>query len=313
MPEIPQDRLTSVKRIACIGEVMIELTPAAESTLNFGVAGDSYNTAVYLKRLLGTGCDVDYMTALGTDAFSDRILAEMGGHGLGLSAVERRSDRLPGIYAIATDDSGERSFTYWRSESAARTLFVEPCEVPLARLQDYDLVLLTGISIAILPEATRGALVGAIKDFRTSGGILAYDSNHRPRLWATGADAQVWNRDFWGLADIALPSVDDEMLIFGDDNESDVIARLIRFGVGFGALKRGPEGPYDFSGMVTGATYPAAARVIDTTAAGDSFNAGYLAGLVAGKGQEAALRQGHDLAAQVIGHRGAIVETALSG
>jgi 2-dehydro-3-deoxygluconokinase len=48
-------------------------------------------------------------------------------------------------------------------------------------------------------------------------------------------------------------------------------------------------------------------EVLDTTAAGDSFNGGYLGALLSGKGQVAALEAGHVLAARVVQYRGAII------
>ena len=80
--------------------------------------------------------------------------------------------------------------------------------------QLYALVL-SGISLAILPAATRNALLQTLDVFRSEGGTVAYDSNHRPQLWESREEAQDVNNRMWALTDIALPSVDDEMAIFG--------------------------------------------------------------------------------------------------
>ncbi len=296
---------SKVKRIACIGEVMLELSAPVGGDVQLGVAGDTYNTAVYLKRLLGADHEVDYVTALGTDAFSDRILTEIDRHGLGQDAIERRATHVPGLYAISTSETGERSFTYWRSDSAARTLFTEPCEISLARLAEYDLIYLSGITLAVLPPVIRTALAAFLTSY---AGVFAYDSNHRPRLWESAEMARATNKTFWGLADIALPSVDDEMEIYGDADEDAVVARLQSFGVTFGALKRGATGPRDLSGQTRGLSFAPADTVIDTTAAGDSFSAGFLAGYIQSGTMEAALQAGHTLAAKVVGKRGAIAD-----
>ncbi len=296
-------------KIACIGEVMIELVTQGATGAQVGVAGDSYNTAVYLARALGPAARVSYVTALGTDSFSGRILAHMAHHGIAADHVERRADKMPGLYAIETDDTGERSFAYWRSDSAARTLFAEPCTVGLDRLKEFDLVLLTGISMAILPAEMRQSLLRALDDYRAGGGRLAYDSNHRPRLWEDADTAREVNAACWRRADIALPSVDDEMAIFGDRSEAEAVARLRGYGCRDGALKRGAKGPLALDPDVPEQTFAPAAKVVDTTAAGDSFNAGYLAARLAGQSVSDAMRAAHDLASHVIGHRGAIVPT----
>ena len=299
--------MADFKRVACIGEVMIELIAGAGNAAELNVAGDTYNTAVYLARVT-EGLRVDYVTVLGEDRFSDRILQHMDENGIGTGAVARHPSRTPGLYAIETDEAGERSFTYWRSASAARTLFGEDGRTPLEVLRNYDLVLLTGISLAILSPEQRARLFDGLDAYRAGGGLVAFDSNYRPHLWNDADLARRETEAMWRRTDIALPSVDDEMALFGDADEAGVLARLASFGVTRGALKCGSDGPVDLGPAHARPDVQAATRVVDTTAAGDSFNAGYLAGLVAGVPPAEAMVRGHDLALKVIAKRGAIVD-----
>lgn len=287
---------------------MIELIAQDNGRAILGVAGDTYNTAVYLARKLrATGKQVSYVTALGTDPYSDRIIRAIENHGVRTAHIERRAELLPGLYAIDTDIQGERSFSYWRSNSAARTLFTEPCEISLASLDTFDLVFLSGITMAILPADIRGRLINWIDEFRSKGGTIAYDSNHRPRLWESVDVARQTNAAMWARTDIALPSLDDEMLLFEDLNSSAVVARLRKLGVRRGALKQGAEGPLILSDQRVLTDLPAVDRVVDTTAAGDSFNAGYLSAVTLDLDEQTAAKTGHQLAAQVIQHPGAII------
>ena len=112
---------------------------------------------------------------------------------------------------------------------------------------------------------------------------------------------------FWALTDIGLPSLDDELALYGEPDEAAVLARLAAAGVRRGALKRGPEGPRPLGAAGPLPAFPPAARVVDTTAAGDSFNGAYLAALVRGLPEADCLAAGHALASEVIGHPGAIV------
>ncbi|MCG7521439.1 sugar kinase [Ruegeria sp. Ofav3-42] len=295
-------------RIACLGEVMIELIAGPDNTASLGVAGDTYNTAVYLSRCLRDSAhEISYVTALGSDPYSDRIVSEMRSHGIDASFVERRENQMPGLYAIETDAEGERSFHYWRSAAAARSLFQSPCKVTLESLHRFDLVNLSGISMAILPQTVRDQIIGWVDVFRENGGTIAYDSNYRPRLWESVHAARQINDAMWARADIALPSADDEMSLYGEASAEEVVNRLRTAGVTRGALKQGADGPMDlFSGDTLFQTEPVA-KVVDSTAAGDSFNAGYLAALARGESSLEAVRAGHELAAQVIQHPGAIV------
>lgn len=296
-----------IRKIACIGEVMIELRPAEADTFKASVAGDTYNTAVYLSRLLTeTEVTVSYMTALGLDTLSDQIVEDATLHGLMTDMIERRPDKMPGLYMIHTDQSGERSFSYWRDTSAARTLFSPPCNVSLNALGQFDLVVLSGITMAILPATMRDELIESAAAFVCGGGTLAFDSNYRPRLWEDIEIARSVTERMWGLADIALPSLDDEMALFGDENRYAVVERLSCSGAVRGALKCGAEGPFDLATRHA-PTLPPVQNVVDSTAAGDSFNAGFLAAHVQGLGDPAAARAGHTLATHVIGFPGAIV------
>ena len=298
-----------IRRIACVGEVMIELVTDDGGGARLNVAGDTYNTSVYLARLLGSAASVSFVTALGQDRFSDRILAHMTAHGVGADYVERRNDRSPGLYAIDTDRQGERSFTYWRSDSAARTLFSEPSRVGLDVVEGFDLVYLSGITLAILPSCVRLRLMGCLDRFRAGGGLVAYDSNHRPRLWGSVAEARETNLAMWSRTDIALPSVDDELEIHGENGEGQVLDRLRGLGLRAGALKRGAAGPVPIDTLTGEPAFAPVDRVVDSTAAGDSFNAGFLAETVLGGGQFTAMRAGHALASKVVCAAGAIVPT----
>lgn len=295
-------------KIACVGEVMIELIANESDQAKIGVAGDTYNSAHYLNQILAPhSIETSYVTTLGDDSFSDRIAKKITASGIDTSLVDRRTGGMPGLYAIETDADGERSFAYWRSASAARTMFQEPCGVPLSELDKFDLVMLSGISMAILPPETRENLMHWLDAFRAKGGLFAYDSNHRPSLWENLDVARDTNAAMWRRTDIALPSIDDEMALFGDMSEGEVLARLKSYGVTRGALKRGEKGPLDLTSWAPLQQADTASKVVDSTAAGDSFNAGYLAACVLSKPSETALAWGHRLAAHVVTRRGAIV------
>lgn len=288
-------------KVACIGEAMIELSIRDNET-KLGVAGDTLNTAVYLKRS-APQIEVDYITRLGSDPFSDQITAFIQEQNLGTEAIETSDDRHPGLYAITTAPDGERSFTYWRNQSAAKELFQSPNGPCFNCLDKYDALYMSGITLAILPDDTRTALLGYLTK---SGQTLAFDSNYRPALWPTQSKAQTVIEQFWHRADIALPSIDDEMLLW-DQSEKEVIARFAVLGAD-GALKRGSHGPLSL-GPIDEAkvSFQPSPKVVDTTAAGDSFNGAYLAARLTGLSQEQALLAGHRCASHVVQYPGAIV------
>ena len=278
---------------------MIELSLRG-STADVGVAGDTLNTAIYLKRE-APEVTVDYITCLGDDPFSDQIEDFIQQQGIGTGAIQRIPGKSPGLYAITTSETGERSFTYWRSAAAARDLFQTDGGTNFDCLAAYDLIYFSGISIAILPHEVRLALLHWLAHHSTR---FAYDSNYRPRLWEDANAARQVTQALWARADIALPSIDDEMDLF--EESAQAVTQRFENGGNTGALKRGEVGPLSLGSPVA-QSYTAAPHVIDTTAAGDSFNGGYLAGILTGKTQAEALMQGHTCAARVVQHRGAII------
>ena len=298
-----------ISTIACIGECMVELSLGSNAAENcvLGFAGDTFNTAVYLKRAAGSQVEVSYVTAVGQDALSDRMVNLFVEEQLNVDHVIRHPDRVPGLYAISTDSTGERSFTYWRDPAAAKTLFDAQCEVDIEQLSAFDMIYFSAITLAILSDEARTRLLQWLPDYRRRGGLVAFDSNYRPKLWASQEAARECVTLAWSTCDIALPSADDEMDLFGDQSPRDVLSRIRGCGVQHGSLKNGETGPLLFDEGQTTGPLPKAGRVVDTTAAGDSFNGGYLAALAQGRSPGEAAVQGHTTALHVIGHHGAIV------
>ncbi len=290
---------------------MLELAPAGGNQFELGVAGDTYNTAVYLKRLLkASDVDVSYVTAVGDDPNSARLMEALHEEGINASYVAVREGMSPGLYMISVDSSGERSFSYWRSAAAARTLFDPEFPEVISDMSEFDLVYLSGISVAILPAESRTILKTKLADFRQNGGVVAFDSNYRPALWDSADVARTEITEFYRQADIALPSVDDEALLFDDQDSDDALKRFKELGVKCGALKRGSSGPVSLDGAEVAVPNVASDLIVDSTAAGDSFNAGFLAGFMEGRTAKECMLCGHELAARVIQHRGAIIEAS---
>ena len=294
-------------RLLAIGEVMAEIRPGAEGGFVLGFAGDTYNTAVYAAREMRHPGNVGYVTRIGREPLSKALLEQAAAEGLDVGHIAVDDDRNIGIYAVATDAHGERSFSYWRSQSAARRLFA--VEETALFMPPAEIIYLSGITLAILTPAARSRLFDRLAELReTNGTKVAFDSNFRPALWEDPATARASMDRMWDLTDIALPSMDDEMAISGVDAESAVIDRFAGRTWDGVAIKRGVRGPVSpFIAPSDMPDFPPAEAVVDTTAAGDSFNAGYLAAFLNGAGEIDRMRAGHRLAARVVGSPGAIM------
>lgn len=289
-------------RVAALGECMIELSRRADGALDTAFGGDTLNTAVYLARL---GVSVDYLTALGEDRFSAEMIDAWRTEGVGTDHVFRVPGRLPGLYMVELDKSGERHFVYWRDSSPARELFIRP-EAPV--LAGYDTLYLSGVSLAIWGAEGRAAFFRMAEAFREIGGRIAFDTNYRPRLWPDADTARAAFDRMLKLSGLVFPGVADLRALFGDSDAETVIERCRRDGAREIVVKLDKPGAL----VVTAderVEVPAelVEHVVDTTAAGDSFSAGYLARRLRGASLADSARSGHRLAARVIQYPGAII------
>jgi 2-dehydro-3-deoxygluconokinase len=290
-----------VARIICCGEGMLELSRRGEQW-DLGYGGDTLNTAIHLKRL---GHDVAYLTALGSDPFSEKLREDWEREGLDTSLVLTHPTRNAGLYTITTDQAGERNFAYWRENSAARDTFdLADMEVRRKAIEGCDLFYFSLISAAILPDNGRIALILLANTVRDEGGLVAFDGNYRPLLWQNVETARSIRDAGVRSADIGLPTLDDERALSGAPDADTVAAHWNGLGCKETIVKLGAQGCRLPDGTVIKPRE--ALAPVDTSGAGDAFNAGYLDARLRGLDPSAAAQAGHALAGWTIMRPGAI-------
>jgi 2-dehydro-3-deoxygluconokinase len=281
---------------------MIELSRGEGDGWRLGHGGDTLNTAIHMARM---GCDVRYLTALGDDPFSTTLRTDWAKEGIDTALIQTDASRMPGLYAITTDAVGERSFAYWRGQSAARrTLSLPGSGAVVAAAADADLLLFSLITLAILEEEGRERLFDLAARVRAGGGRVAFDGNYRPRLFADRDEAQDLCRRGIAVCDIGLPTLEDEMMLEGVTSAEAVQARWRGLGATELVVKLGGEGCLLTQvGLVPPPQFLAPR---DTSGAGDAFNAGYLAARMQGFAPAEAAIRGHRLAGWTVMRPGAI-------
>lgn len=310
-----------MKKIAIIGECMIELNgePFGDMLQTYG--GDTLNAAVYLSR----GCElnsedkpisISYVSAMGTDPLSDGMISRWQVEGINTDLVLRDEKRTPGLYLIQVDEQGERTFLYWRDQSPARYLLQHSGFKSVEKsLSNMDMVFVSGISLAILPSDDRVKLLSVLRGLKSQGVEVAFDSNYRPALWPRDDQhtVRMSYQAMYQTTDLALVTFDDEQVIWGDKTPQETIERLHQLGVKNVVVKLGEQGCLvgDEKRNYPVPTLPIES-VVDTTSAGDSFNGGFLSCYLVDGSIEESCQRGNALAGAVIQHRGAIIPKSVT-
>jgi 2-dehydro-3-deoxygluconokinase len=302
-----------VSKVICVGEVMVELARGSDGRFGLAFGGDTFNTAVYLAR---AGTEVGYATALGDDTFSVGILDLARAEGVDTSAVIQVRGRNPGLYLITTDEAGERSFHYWRDSAPARMLFeLDGWQAVAGQMVEAKAVYFSGITLSLYSNAGLGRFLATLEMVGEAGALRVFDGNFRPRGWAGDLGrARTVFAEALKRASVALPTFEDEAALWGDASPAATIERITTYGVAEVVVKNGAGGALVHAeGRTFEVPVGRVVSPVDTTGAGDSFNAGYLAARLSGASPEAAAEEGHRLAGEVIMHRGAIIpRTAVS-
>ena len=296
-------------KICCVGEPMIELSGLNEKMgLPFvNVAGDTLNTAVYLKRILGKYGDISYLTVLGKDPLSIRIQDFIKGENINVGFVRVATGKNCGIYLIQNDQNGERTFHYWRENSAARTLFQS--EIDFECLESADIIYLSGITLAILSQKSRDKLITWLGG-RGQQKTILFDINFRKNLWHNLDDARRLIKMAMKSATLCFPSTEDLSAVFGLFEGLEFLKEYCKNSNEFCVVKKGgdlaPEIISNKGESIHHTRFKTLDKVLDTTGAGDSFNAGFIGAYLMGEGLSNALCFGSDLAIKTLKNKGAI-------
>ena len=295
-----------MKNIYFIGECMVELRAMSAATLHQSFAGDVYNSAVYLKRCFPQ-VTTSVVTALGQDNLSKKMLERFESEQINTQLVFAHDTKVPGMYYIETDEHGERSFIYWRNDSAAKKVVDFLDADALEQLSQGDMFFFSGISLAIIEESAREDFWKVVKQLKDAGVKIVFDPNYRARLWNSVEETKEQYHLAFTFADITLPGVEDLTTLYDVHSVEAVVEYLKPYQIEEIVVKNGPESVVTKEGgTLQSHTIIPVTNVVDTTSAGDAFNGVYLGARLSDKSISSAVQLAAKAAGTVIQQPGAI-------
>ncbi|ASG67882.1 2-dehydro-3-deoxygluconokinase [Francisella halioticida] len=301
----------SQNKLLAIGECMLEISGqiqlGSQAKLNFG--GDVLNTALYYARLDG---EVSFLTALGDDNFSNQMISHWNTENIDTSKILKIKERVPGLYAIQTDNQGERSFYYWREQAPIKDLFYHLATKDLNQYdQEHKYLYFSGISLSRWDDKQLEIFANWLKAFRNSGNDkeIIFDLNYRPKCWQSKEQTRVYLNRILKYVTIVLTTFDDEELLFNASNYQQTLNRYNSFNIPIVVIKHGTNPTVlQYRNQISLIKAKKIVTPVDTTAAGDSFNAAFLAAFANDISLKASINFAQIFAAEIIQHQGAIID-----
>ncbi|GAA6203680.1 sugar kinase [Thalassotalea sp. SU-HH00458] len=293
---------------------MIELNQAptqfdSKQKILLSFAGDVYNSATYLKRCFNN-IGAYLVTALGKDQYSSSMREQLKSENINCEFVFSSDTKIPGLYSIHTDEDGERTFHYWRNDSAARYIMDFLNTDIIEQLKKFDMFVFSGISLAIIPPAKLNDFWEMLNELKKAEVKIVFDSNYRSKLWKSKKEAISQYELAFQTTDMLLPSIEDFELLFEIDKPEQIIQHLKNYNIEEIVIKNG-SGDINIFSNKTRLDVPISQveYIVDTTSAGDSFNGSYIGSRLSELSTDESAKFASQIAGFVIQHPGAIVDS----
>ena len=282
---------------------MLEMSDIGDGLYKKGFAGDTFNVVHYINRVSCGQLDTSYLSAIGQDALSEACFDFLVKSGISTSHIQRDPGRTIGLFILSNDEKGEKQYSYWRGQSAARHIFNE-----MRDLTGFDYIYLSGITTAVTENKEN--LLKSLKQAKEKGATIVFDVNHRKLLWSA-REASLFAHRMFEIADIVKIS-DEELELLYPDQTIKQLSRLydrIEWVLTCASekaevLKAGK--------ILASHSFVPVEKVVDSSAAGDAFIATYLHAKIANHTMANAIKRAHKVASQVVCHKGSIVPIDLS-
>lgn len=296
--------------ITAIGEILIDLTQSGRTEqgiprFDANPGGAPANLAVAASRL---GAKTAFIGRVGKDSYGEFLRRTLEENRVDVSGLSVDPVQHTTLAIVTLDETGERSFSFYRDPSADVNLRVE--DAPAALLSDTRILHFGSVSLTA--EPSRSATLEAAKMAKEHGAWISYDPNYRASLWSDESTAIRQMLEPLPLVDILKVSDEELPLLTGLTDPERGSARLAEKGAKLVLVTLGAEGAfYRFGGKI-GHIPGLKVTVGDTNGAGDTFFGALLSQLVKRERLEALTQQ--ELEAMIaFANRAAAITTSRHG
>lgn len=290
-------------RICSIGECMIEFSNTEKDIFKLGYAGDTANSAIYLARL---GANSSYITTLGEDYFSKKMINFLKKENVKTHNIHTNKNKTVGLYVIQNNKKGERNFFYWRSNSAARTLFQNVnFNILFNQISKYEAIYFSGITLSIYDQKSNNKFYKLLKLLKRIGIKIYFDFNVRLNNWKNKKIAKETIIKFGRIADLIFMTKED-LKNLGLINHNKIIKKYFYNKIVIFRLGNGVINVYNKNNLEKSKFY-LNKKVKDTTGCGDAFNACFIFNFFNNKKIKECLKLSHKLGKAVANFKGAII------
>lgn len=292
-------------KICAIGECMMELTNAKKKLYSQSIAGDTLNFTSYLDKNI---FDTSYFTAVGRSEISKRVINFLHKQKIKTNLVSRISSYEIGLYLIENSKSGEKIFYYWRDNSAAKFFFNNQNIIKYKnQLLKNQYVYFSGITLSLFENNNLHNFLSLLELLKKKQVKIIFDFNIRIKRWSKKKLTFYFSQTL-PFANILFASGEDLNFLKGSASKKTFIKLIQKYNIKHAIYRKNARLNYSFyedeSYFVKNKVKD---KVIDTSGAGDGYNAAYISNFIKFNNSQKALQAASEIGAKIVMKKGAIV------
>ena len=292
--------------VCSIGEAMIEISNIKNSFYNQSFAGDTLNFCNYLDK---KKLNAFFLSAIGKSEINQSLLDFVKSKNISTKYIKQINQFEIGLYLIKNKDNGEKQFFYWRDESAAKQYFNNIDFLNLYKeLKNFDYIYFSGITLSIIHVSKLNNFIKLLKLLKMKKIKIVFDFNIRPSRW-NKKNLNIFFDSVLKFVDICFLSGED-MNYWKNKNNIKSYEQIVRkYKLKHSIFRKNAKFTYVFLNKTRYVFKNKLLKtVVDTSGAGDGFNAAYLSNFIVNNDPVLALKAGSSLGSKIVMKKGAIVD-----